>query len=176
MAGLCIGGIAAASAQALRWTGRVAGEQMGLALGGVAAPGDDSGEANAVESVMGWCAAATFVAVGGIEAVVLAAARSRAGVTGAWMASVRGWSGTLDAAMQVGLRACLPVLAVTLAGTAIGGVIMRAAPRAVTLAGGFGARAAMGLGMLAAGAGTAWALQTELVRGAIARLSQVGGA
>lgn len=172
MAGACIGGVAAASALGLRWAGRVAGEQMGLSIGASSVPGDDAAEANAVEAVMGWCAAASFVAVGGIDAVVLAAARSREVGAGEWIGSARGIASTLDAAMQVGVRASLPVLAVTLAGTAIGGVIMRAAPRAVTLAGGFGARAAMGFGMLAASAGTAWALQSELVRDTIGRLME----
>ena len=81
----------------------------------------------------------------------------------------------MDAALQVGLRACLPVLAVTLAGTLIGGVVIRAAPRVVTLAGGFGVRAAMGLGMLTASAGAAWALQQELLRDTLGRLA-TGGA
>lgn len=168
LAGACIGGLAAASVMGLRWMGRLAGEQMGLALGATYVPDADPGEANAVESIMGWCAAASFVAVGGLDAVVLAAVRSRAAGAGDWIGSARGMASTMDAALQVGLRACLPVLAVTLAGTLIGGAVIRAAPRVVTLAGGFGVRAAMGLGMLAASAGTAVVLQMDLVRATLA--------
>jgi flagellar biosynthesis protein FliR len=58
----------------------------------------------------------------------------------------------------------MPVLAITLAGTVIGGAMVRAAPRMVTLGGGFGIRAAAGLGMLAASMATAWAIQQDLVR------------
>ncbi len=175
LAGACIGGVAASAVLGLRWMGRLAGEQMGLAVGATYAPDADPGETNAVESVMGWCAAACFVAVGGIDAVVLAAVRSRAAGAGDWIGSARGLATTMDAALQVGLRACLPVLAVTIAGTLIGGVVIRAAPRVVTLAGGFGVRAAMGLGMLTASAGAAWALQQELLRDTLGRLA-TGGA
>ena len=175
LAGACIGGIAAACMLGLRWAGRIAGEQMGLAMGATYAPDADPGEVNAVESVMGWCAVASFVAVGGIETVVIAAARSRPVGAGEWIGTARGLSSTLDAAMAVGVRACLPVLAITIAGTLIGGAVIRAAPRVVTLAGGFGVRAAMGLGMLAASAGTAWALQTDLFRATLAGIA-AGGA
>ena len=169
MAGLCIGGMAAAAVEALRCMGRVAGEQMGLGLGEAYDPSHAS-EANAAESMMGWAGAAAFVAVGGIESVVLAASHAAPRDGQAWMLSARGMAQTLDAAMSVGLRVCLPVLAVTLAGAAIGGAVVRAAPRTVTLAGGFGVRAAMGLGMLVSAAGTAWAMQSELVQGVMRTL------
>ena len=105
---------------------------------------------------------------------MLAAVRSVPGDGRAWLASADGVARTLDAAMRVGLRVCLPVLAVTLAGAAIGGVVLRAAPRMVTLGGGFGARAAAGLGMLAASAAAAWGLQGAFARSVLDRL-QSGG-
>jgi hypothetical protein len=56
----------------------------------------------------------------------------------------------------------------------IGGAVVRAAPRLVTLGGGFGARAAMGMGMLAASMATAWAAQQELVRRSMDWIAQGG--
>lgn len=173
LAGVCIGGVAAAAVEALRLAGRLAGEQMGLALGETYAPTGAS-EGNAVESAFGWAAAAAFVAVGGVEGVVLAAVRSVPGDGRPWLSSSEGISRTLDAALGVGLRVCLPVLAVTLAGAAIGGVVVRAAPRMVAIGGGFGARAAVGLGTLAASAAAAWGLQGSFMRSVLDRLSTGG--
>lgn len=174
LAGVCIGGVAAAAAEALRLAGRLAGDQMGLAMGETYAP-SGAVEGNAAEAMLGWAAAASFVAVGGVEGVVLAAVRSVPGDGRAWLTNPDGIARTLDAAMRVGLRVCLPVLAVTLAGAAIGGVVVRAAPRMVAIGGGFGARAATGLGMLAASAGAAWALQGSFARSMLDRLA-TGGA
>ena len=161
LAGVCIGGVAAVSVEALRLAGRVASEQMGLSMG---EHPDPAGEVDGgpVQAMMGWAAAIAFVSVGGIDAVVLAAARSEAGE--ACLRSPERMTSLLDAAFEVGLRACLPVLAVAVAGTCIGGAVVRAAPRLVTLVGGFGVRAAAGLGMLAASVATAWAVQQDLVR------------
>jgi len=169
MAGLCIGGIAAAAVEALRCMGRLAGEQMGLALASSYDPAI-AGETQVTESLLAWSATAVFVAVGGIESVVLAATRGGSRDGAAWLASADGIARTLDAAMRVGVRVCLPVLAVTLAGAVIGGVVIRAAPRTVTLAGGFGIRAAMGVGMLIASVATAWAMQSDLLRHAMAKI------
>lgn len=166
MAGLCIGGVAAASVEAMRLLGRLAGEQMGLGLGEAYEPSQSS-EANAVESLTAWAGTAAFVSVGGVEGVVLSASKPLAVTGDSWMLSATGIARTLDAAMQVGLRVCLPVLAVTLAGAVVGGVVVRAAPRTLTLACGFGARSAAALGTLVAAAGTAWAVQSDLVRTAL---------
>lgn len=174
LAGACIGGVAAAAVEALRLAGRLAGEQMGFALGETYAATGPT-EANAAESALGWSAVAAFVAVGGVEGVVLAAVRSVPGDGRSWVASSESFARTLDAAMSVGLRVCLPVLAVTLAGAAIGGVVVRAAPRMVALGGGFGARAAVGLGTLAVSAAAAWGLQSSFARSLLDRLS-IGGA
>lgn len=171
LAGVCIGAIAAASVEALRLAGRIAGEQMGLGFGQSYLPASDGEAIGAAENAMGWAGAAAFVAVGGIEGVVIAAARSVPGDGRAWLASGEGIAGTLDAAMQVGLRVCLPLLAVTLAGAGIAGVMVRVAPRLMTVGGGFGVRAAMGLGMLAASAAAAWGLQGTFVRSMLDRLS-----
>jgi flagellar biosynthesis protein FliR len=169
--GLLIGGVAAASTGALRWGGRIIGEQMGLGVGDAGlAEGGDAG-ANPVEEALGWCSAACFVAVGGIESTVIAAVGS-GGLASADAA--RAMASTLDAAMQVALRVSVPVLALTLAGAAVGGAVARASPGLVTLAGGFGVRAAMGLGMLAATAAGLWVAQASLVRDALGRLG--GGA
>lgn len=173
LAGVCIGGVAAAGVEALRLAGRVVGEQMGLAIGQTYSPAGEV-EGHATEAVFGWAAAASFVAVGGVEGVVLAAVRSVPGDGRAWLASADGVARTLDAAARVGLRVCLPVLAVTLAGAAIGGVVVRAAPRMVAIGGGFGARAAMGLGMLAASAAAAWGLQGTFARSLLDRLAEGG--
>jgi flagellar biosynthesis protein FliR len=113
------------------------------------------------------------VAVGGIETVVTTAARGRDGHS-AWGLGAEGIALALDASSQLALRVSLPVLALTMAGAAIGGVIVRSAPGVMTLAGGFGVRAATGLGMLAATTVGVWAAQTELLRGVLARLA--GGA
>ena len=67
------------------------------------------------------------------------------------------------------------MLAVTLAGTVVGGAVIRASPRLVTLGGGFGVRAATGLGMLAASMATSWVVQQDLVRRSLAWLDQGGG-
>jgi len=165
--GLCIGGAAAAAAEALRWCGRVAGEQMGLALGAAYDP-QLADESNAVERILGWGAVAAFVVVGGVEGVVLAAAAPGEGTP--WLLRAEGWSRMLDAAMRVGLHGCVPVLAITLAGTVLGGTIARAAPGTLTLAGGFGARVAMGLGMLVSLSAAAWVVQADLLRRAIGGL------
>ena len=172
MAGACIGGVAALSVEALRLAGRVASEQMGVSLGEHA---DPAGEADGgpVQAMMGWAAVIAFVSVGGVDAVVLAA--SRAGPAEAWLGSSRQLGAALDASFEVGLRACLPVLAVTLAGTVVGGAVIRASPRLVTLGGGFGVRAATGLGMLAASMATSWVVQQDLVRRSLAWLDQGGG-
>lgn len=170
LAGVCIGGAAAAAVEALRLAGRLAGEQMGLALGETYLPATGPVEGNAVEGALGWAAAASFVAVGGVEGVVIAAVRSVPQDGAPWIASGDGIARTLDAAMSVGLRVCLPVLAVTLAGAAIGGVVVRAAPRVMALAGGFGARAAVALGMLAASAGVGWGMQGSFTRAVLDRL------
>lgn len=175
LAGVCIGAVAAASVEALRLTGRLAGEQMGLAIGETYGPAGADAEGSACETAMGWAAAAAFVAVGGVESTVLAAVRSVPGDGRAWLASTDGIGRTLDAAMGVGLRVCLPVLAVTLAGAAVGGVIVRAVPRLAVIGGGFGARAAMAMGVLASSAGAAWALQGSLARSVLDRLV-AGGA
>lgn len=169
-AGAVVGATAAAAAGGLRLAGRLIGEQMGLGLGEVAQPESAEPEGNAAEATLGWCSAACFVAVGGIESVVTTAARGREGQA-AWGLGAEGIASALDAASQLALRVSLPVLALTMAGAAIGGVIMRSAPGVMTLAGGFGVRAATGLGMLAATAVGIWAVQTELLRGVLARLS-----
>ncbi len=173
LAGVCIGGVAAAGAEALRLAGRLAGEQMGLALAETYAPAGPA-EGNASEAVLGWASAASFVAVGGVEGVVLAAVRSVPGDGRAWVSSADGVARTLDAALSLGLRVCLPVLAVTLAGAAIGGAVVRCSPRLMAIGGGFGARAAVGLGTLAASAAAAWGLQGALSRSLLDRLA-VGG-
>jgi flagellar biosynthesis protein FliR len=169
LAGGLVGATAAAAAAALRLAGRVIGEQMGLGLGEIAQPDGALDEGNAAESTLGWCAAACFVSVGGVEGVVLAAARPRAG-SAAWGLGAEGIAQALDAATQLALRVSLPVVALTFAGMAIGGVLVRAAPGVVTLAGGFGVRAAMGLGMLSATAAGVWVAQSGLVRDVLARL------
>jgi flagellar biosynthesis protein FliR len=161
LAGVCLGGVAAISVEALRLTGRVAAEQMGMTMGDQAEPSQEA-EAGPVQAMMAWAAVIAFVSVGGVDAVVMGAVR--AGSAEAWLASPDRLGGALDAAFNVGLRACMPVLAITLAGTVIGGAMVRAAPRMVTLGGGFGIRAAAGLGMLAASMATAWAIQQDLVR------------
>lgn len=168
-AGLMVGALAASAAGALRLAGRLVGEQMGLGLGEATTPESFADEGNAAESMLGWCSAACFVAVGGIEGVVIAAARP-AGGAAAWGLGPQGIAAALDAAGSVALRVSLPVMALGCAGLAVGGVLTRAAPGVVTLAGGFGVRAAAGLGMLAATAAGLWVAQTELVRGVLARL------
>jgi flagellar biosynthesis protein FliR len=172
-AGAIVGATAAAAAGGLRLAGRLVGEQMGLGLGEAAQPESAEPEGNAAEATLGWCSAACFVAVGGIETVVITAARGRDGQS-AWGMGAEGMASALDAASQLALRVSLPVLALTMAGAAIGGVIVRSAPGVMTLAGGFGVRAATGLGMLAATAVGVWAAQTEVLRGVLARLA--GGA
>jgi flagellar biosynthesis protein FliR len=173
VAGAMVGAAAAAAAGGLRLAGRLIGEQMGLGLGDVAQPEGSEPEGNAAEAALGWCSAACFVAVGGIETVVTTAARGRDGHS-AWGLGAEGIALALDASSQLALRVSLPVLALTMAGAAIGGVIVRSAPGVMTLAGGFGVRAATGLGMLAATTVGVWAAQTELLRGVLARLA--GGA
>ncbi|MGA1266754.1 MAG: flagellar biosynthetic protein FliR [Phycisphaerales bacterium] len=165
--GLCIGGVAAAAAEALRWCGRVAGEQMGLSLAADYDP-QLADETSAVERILGWGAVAAFVVVGGVEGVVLAAAAPGDGVP--WLLRAEGWSRMLDASMSVGWRVCLPVLAITLAGTVLGGTMARAAPGTLTLAGGFGVRVAMGLGMLVSLSAAAWVVQADLLRDALGGL------
>jgi flagellar biosynthesis protein FliR len=171
LAGICLGGVAAISVEALRLAGRVAAEQMGMSMGEHVDPAGEV-DGGPVQALMGWAAAIGFVSVGGVDAVVLAAVR--AGPAQAWFRSPERLGGALDAAFEVGLRACMPVLAITLAGTVIGGAVVRAAPRLVTLGGGFGARAAMGMGMLAASMATAWAAQQELVRRSMDWIAQGG--
>jgi len=145
-AGAIVGATAAAAAGGLRLAGRLVGEQMGLGLGEAAQPESAEPEGNAAEATLGWCSAACFVAVGGIETVVITAARGRDGQS-AWGMGAEGIASALDAA---------------------------SAPGVMTLAGGFGVRAATGLGMLAATAVGVWAAQTEVLRGVLARLA--GGA
>lgn len=169
LAGSLVGATAAAAAGALRLAGRLIGEQMGLGVGQIAGAETHDVEGNAAESAMGWCAAACFVGVGGIESVVTAAARPR-GDSGAWGIGAEGIAQALDAATQLAVRVSLPVVALTFAGMAIGGVLVRAAPGVVTLAGGFGVRAAMGLGMLSATAAGIWVAQSGLVREVLQRL------
>lgn len=161
LAGTTLGGLAAISVEALRLAARVAAEQMGMSMGEHADPAGEV-DGGPLQAMMGWAAAIGFVSVGGIDAVVLAAVR--VGPAEAWLSSPERLGGALDAAFEVGLRACMPVLAITLTGTVIGGAVVRAAPRLVTLGGGFGARAAMGMGMLAASMATAWAGQQDLVQ------------
>jgi len=168
-AGLMVGAVAAGAAGALRLAGRLAGEQMGLGMGEAVMPDQRDGEGNAAESMLGWCSAACFVAVGGIEGVVISAARP-SGEAAAWGLGPTGIATVLDAATSVALRVSLPMMALGCAGVAIGGVLTRAAPGVITLVGGFGVRAAAGLGMLAATATGLWAVQSELVRGVLARL------
>jgi flagellar biosynthesis protein FliR len=168
-AGGVIGATAAAAAGALRLAGRLIGEQMGMGLGAHATPDALPEESNAAEAALGWCSAICFVSVGGVEGVVLAAARSRAATDG-WALGADGIAASLDAASGVALRVSLPVLALTLAGTAVGGVLARAAPGVMTLASGFGYRVASGLGMLCATAVALWAAQATLVREMLARL------
>lgn len=171
LAGLCIGGIAAISVEALRLAGRVVSEQMGMSM---AAPADSSEleSGGPVESLMAWSATLAFVSVGGLDAVVLASVRSGAAEAGPSLAGRA--ASVLDAAFEVGTRACLPVLAISLAGTVIGGVVIRAAPRMVSLGSGFGARAAVGMGMLAASAGGAWMAQQDLFRRSLGLLGPGG--
>ncbi len=169
MAGCVIGLIAAAATEALRLMGRLAGEQMGLAMADSYGPARMD-ESNAAENLMGWAAAVIFVSIGGVESVALAAARSQPNDGSMWVSSADGVARAIDAAMHVGVRVCLPVLAISLAGAALGGVVVRAAPQTMTLAGGFGARAAMGLGMMTAAIGTAWTAQSDLVQNLMQRI------
>ena len=171
LSGVCLGGMAAISVEALRLAGRVAAEQMGMAMGEHAEPSEHA-DGGPVQAMMAWAAVIAFVSVGGVDAVVMAAVR--AGPAESWLASPERLGAALDAAFDVGLRACMPVLAVTLAGTVIGGAVVRAAPRMVTLGGGFGVRAAMGMGMLAASMATAWVIQQDLVRQSMAWLAHGG--
>lgn len=171
--GAVIGLLAAISVEALRVCGRVIGEQMGLSLAQTYDPAID-GEVNAAEMLFTWSAITIFVAVGGIQTIAIAAAASvRTLAPGTFLES--GFANSvallLDSAMLVGFKACLPVVAVLAAVSAVAALIVRIVPGFSTFSAGFGARAVFGLMAAFAACAVIWASENAFIQHSLAQIS-----
>ncbi len=171
--GALIGLLAAIAVEALRVCGRVIGEQMGLSLAQAYDPAID-GEANAAEMLFTWSAITIFVAVGGIQTIAMTAAASvRTLPPESWAQSGLAdmVASLLDAAMVVGLKACLPVVGVLAAVTAVAALVARIVPGFSTFSAGFGPRAAVGMAAALATCGVIWASENAFIQNSLAQIA-----
>ena len=172
--GALIGLLAAISVEALRICGRVIGEQMGLSLAQTYDPAID-GEANAAEMLFTWSAITIFVAVGGIQTIAITAAASvRTLPPGIFAQSdfANSVALLLDAAMVVGLKACLPVVGVLAAVTAVAALVVRIVPGFSTFSAGFGSRAAVGIAAALATCGVIWSSENSFIQNSLAHIAK----
>ena len=172
--GALIGLLAAISVEALRICGRVIGEQMGLSLAQTYDPAID-GEANAAEMLFTWSAITIFVAVGGIQTIAITAAASvRTMPPGTFAQSdfANSVALLLDAAMVVGFKACLPVVGVLAAVTAVAALVVRIVPGFSTFSAGFGSRAAVGIAAALATCGVIWTSENVFIQNSLAHIAK----
>ena len=172
--GAFIGLLAAISVEALRVCGRVIGEQMGLSLAQTYDPAID-GEANAAEMLFTWSAITIFVAVGGIQTIAITAAASvRTLPPGTFAQSdfANSVALLLDAAMVVGFKACLPVVGVHAAVTAVAALVVRIVPGFSTFSAGFGSRAAVGIAAALATCGVIWTSENVFIQNSLAHIAK----
>ena len=172
--GAVIGLLAAISVEALRVCGRVIGEQMGLSLAQTYDPAID-GEANAAEMLFTWSAITIFVAVGGIQTIAITAAASvRTLPPGTFAQSdfANSVALLLDAAMVVGFKACLPVVGVLAAVTAVAALVVRIVPGFSTFSAGFGSRAAVGIAAALATCGVIWTSENAFIQNSLAHIAK----
>ena len=172
--GALIGLLAAISVEALRVCGRVIGEQMGLSLAQTYDPAID-GEANAAEMLFTWSAITIFVAVGGIQTIAITAAASvRTLPPGSFEQS--GFANSvalmLDAAMVVGFKACLPVVGVLAAVSAVAALVVRIVPGFSTFSAGFGSRAAVAMAAALATCGVIWTSENAFIQQSLAQIAK----
>jgi flagellar biosynthesis protein FliR len=171
--GAVIGLLAAIAVEALRVAGHLIGQQMGWSIAPTYDPAVE-GEANAAESLLSWSAVAIFVAIGGVQSIVLVAAASvRTLAPGGFLRAEVAASAPplLDAAMRVGLTACLPVAALLGAVSGVAALVVRVAPGVSTFAAGFGPRAVLGLAATAATCAVSWSGESAFLRDALQRVA-----
>lgn len=172
--GALIGVLAAISVEALRVCGRVIGEQMGLSLAQTYDPAID-GDANAAEMLLSWSAITIFVAVGGIQTIAITAAASVHTLPPGLLAQngfAHSVASLLDAAMLVGFKACLPVVGVLAAVSAVAALVVRIVPGFSTFSAGFGSRAAVAMAAAVATCGVMWASENAFIQQSLAHIAK----
>ena len=152
--GLMIGFVAMIPLFAMQTSGLVMGQQMGLGFARFYNPASDS-EADVLEQLLFYLALATFLAMGGLEAMVLSLVRSFEYVQVGQMffgsGAIRLLTGLLLSAMEIGLRIAAPLLALIFLETVAMGFVAKTVPQLNILSLGFPLRIIMGIATILAG-------------------------
>ncbi len=156
--GAVIGLMAAIPLAAAQMGGLLCGQQLGLGFGRFYLPAMDD-EGDSMEQMYFLLALVLFVAVGGVEQMVLAAAESyRWLAPGGFGTSVAADAGTmvlglLGGAFELSLRVAAPVLAIVAIESVALGFVGRTVPAINVLSVGFPLRILVGVAVLALGVG-----------------------
>ena len=155
--GVVLGLIASLPMFAVQLAGMIMGQQTGLTLGGVFNPALEI-ETDAISQLLMYIAIAAFVALGGLEVLFLAVARSFAHIP---LASVAIMVAPLDlivglisSGFELALRVAAPVLCILLVETVASSFLMRSLPQINILSIGYGLKILLGLIVFAAAVGT----------------------
>lgn len=139
--GLVLGLLAAMPGFAVQLAGLVIGQQTGMALGNVFNPALES-DADPLSQLLMLGAISIFLALGGLDAVFLAVARSYAFAP---IDSAAMHAGALEiviavltAGVEIAIRVSAPVVAILLVETIAGGVIAKVLPQVNLLSIGYG--------------------------------------
>lgn len=139
--GAVIGLLASLPMYSVQLAGLVMGHQTGLTLGGVFNPALDT-EGDAISQLLMSIALAVFIALGGLEIMFLAVAKSFASVPIAsvaiTVAPIDLVVGLISSGFELALRVAAPVLCILLVETLASGFLMRSLPQINLLSLGYG--------------------------------------
>jgi len=166
----------------MQMAGLLCGQQLGLGFGRFYLPAMDE-EGDALEQMYFLLALVLFVAVGGVEQMVLAAAESYRWLGPAGFGAERAQDagtlivGLLGGAFELSLRVAAPVLAIVAIETVATGFVGRTVPALNVLSVGFPLRIAAGVAVLALGVGVVRMALDEFVQQSLDTIREfaVGG-
>ncbi|HYE02595.1 MAG TPA: flagellar biosynthetic protein FliR [Phycisphaerales bacterium] len=152
--GLAVGLLAAIPIYAVQLGGHLMGQQIGLGLAGVYNPALET-ESDALGELMLYLAIAAFIALGGLENLFFALARTFEGLP---PGAAAGLAPPLDLALallssgfELALRVAAPVLGILMLETIATGFLMKTIPQINILSIGFAIKIVLGLAALIAG-------------------------
>jgi flagellar biosynthetic protein FliR len=154
MIGLIIGFIASLPMTGVQMGGVIIGQQMGLGFAQLFNPAIDD-EADVVGQLLFFMALATFILVGGLEAIMLTLLHSFERIPAGGVAMdqhvIALATGALGSALELGLRVAAPLLCIIFLETVALGFLSKTVPQLNVLSLGFPLRILVGLTVLAIG-------------------------
>lgn len=154
LVGFSIGLVAMLPLAAAQLAGLVMGLQMGFGLAAIVNPALET-ESDLLGEALLYLALGAFLAMGGLEALFLAAASSFGhvpmGMASASMAPAQLVSGVISSGFEVAMRVSLPLMAIILAETIATGFLAKTIPQMNILSLGFAVKVIAGLAAIVAG-------------------------